>query len=55
VRVPWAELPRKRWVLTDVLNEGEYERDGGEMIDPGLFVDLKAWGYHGFRFSPAVA
>lgn len=55
VRLPWEELRGRRWVLTDVLNEVEYERDGGEMLDPGLFVDLKAYGYHGFRFSPAVA
>jgi len=55
VRVPWGELGGGTWVLTDILNDGVYERDGDEMLDPGLFVDLSPYGYHVLRFSPAVA
>jgi hypothetical protein len=51
VRIPWAELKGRTWILTDVLNDGEYERSGDEMVDPGLFVDLKPYGFHALRFS----
>jgi hypothetical protein len=51
VRMPWGELKGRTWILTDVLNDGEYERSGDEMVDPGLFVDLKPYGFHALRFS----
>jgi hypothetical protein len=27
----------------------EYARDGSELADPGLFVDLEPWGFYFFR------
>jgi glycosidase len=53
VTMPWDELKGRAWMLEDLLNDDEYERDGDEIVDPGLFVDLKPFGYHAFRFSPA--
>ena len=53
VRMPWGELKGRTWFLTDVLNDGDYERSGDEMVEPGLFVDLKPYGFHAFRFFPA--
>jgi glycosidase len=46
VRVPWDELAGRRWWLSDPLSGDLYERDGGPMQDPGLYVDLPAWGFH---------
>jgi hypothetical protein len=46
VRLPWDELAGQSWRLTDVFTERVYERDGDEMSDPGLYVDLPAWGFH---------
>jgi hypothetical protein len=54
VRVPWGGLKRRTWILMDVLNDEDYERDGDEMVDQGLFIDLKPYGYHAFRFLPAA-
>ena len=30
-----------------------YERDGSALMDPGLYIDIKAWGYNLFRLDPA--
>jgi hypothetical protein len=48
VQVPWDELRGKTWRLVDGLSGETYDRNGNEMRDPGLFVDLKPWAYHFF-------
>jgi hypothetical protein len=45
-RFPWEDLAGRSWQLTDTFSGGVYERDGNEMRDPGLYVDLGAWGLH---------
>jgi len=49
VRVPWDELRGKTWLLNDVLSGGSYDRDGDEMRDVGLYVDLGPWKCHLFQ------
>lgn len=39
------------WRLFDQFSSETYERDGDEMLDPGLYVDLLPWSYHFFRFE----
>ena len=46
VHVPWDELRGKEWLLTDVLSGDIYERNGDEMRDAGLYVDLGPWQCH---------
>ena len=46
VQVPWEELRGKTWRLVDGLSGETYDRNGDEIRDPGLFVDLKPWNYH---------
>jgi hypothetical protein len=36
--------------LVDLLSGDVFERNGDEMTEPGLFVDLKPWGYHFLEF-----
>ena len=45
-QLPWDELAGRSWRLTEVLTEEVYERDGSEMRDSGLYIELKAWGFH---------
>ena len=52
VRVPWDDAAGRSWKLTEALTGEAYERDGGEMRDPGLYVDLDAWGIHLLKCSP---
>ena len=50
VRMPGLSLAERTWRLTDLMSGDVFERDGGEMTDPGLFVDLPPWGYHFLEF-----
>ena len=49
VRVPWGDIGGARWNLIDVLSDTIYERDGDELLSPGLYVELGPWNYHFFR------
>ncbi len=49
VHVPWDELRGKHWRLHDVLSGEVYERNGSEMRDAGLYVDLGPWKCHVFQ------
>ncbi len=47
-RVPlgWPDLRGRTWCLTDLLQGSTFNCDGGELADPGLFVDLEPWRFH---------
>lgn len=47
------ELGCRQWHLRDVFSDVTYERNGGEMLSPGLFVDLAPWNFHFFQFLRA--
>jgi glycosidase len=49
VQMPWDELRGKQWRLHDVLSGEDYDRNGDEMCDAGLYVDLGPWNYHLFQ------
>lgn len=49
VRVPWEDLSGRGWLLTDLLTGVEYRRNGSQMVQTGLYVDLEPWGYHFFH------
>jgi hypothetical protein len=46
VRLPWEELRGRSWQMTDHFSGDQLERNGGEMTDPGLYVNLPPWGFH---------
>ena len=50
VRLPWGDVHDKSISLDDLFSDACYSRQGNEMTEPGLFVDLPAWGYHFFKF-----
>ena len=50
VRLPWSDVRDKSMTLEDLFSGTRYSRQGNEMAEPGLFVDLPAWGYHLFEF-----
>lgn len=39
------------WQLTEVFSGDVYDRDGDDMLDRGLYVDLPAYGYQVFGFQ----
>lgn len=50
VRLPWNDLDGYSWELHDLLNMEVFPRDGRELGETGLFVDLDAWKFHLFAF-----
>ena len=43
VRLP--DLPSGCWHLKDLMSDAVYERDGKEMREKGLYLEMKGWGY----------
>ncbi|MER5914512.1 alpha-amylase family glycosyl hydrolase [Streptomyces sp. NPDC001982] len=46
VPLPWTDLHGQSCKLTELLAGNTYEREGDELVDPGLFVALDAWHWH---------
>jgi len=40
IPLPWPDLPGRGWRLTDLAGAEEFDRDGGGLAAPGLFVDM---------------
>jgi len=51
VPLPWPDLSGRPCRLTDLLTDQSYDRDGGQLLTPGLFVDLPARHSHVLRLS----
>lgn len=48
IQVPWVDA-NGMWHLIDLLSGATYERDGGEIRSPGLYVELAPWNFHFFQ------
>lgn len=46
VRLPWSDLEDRQWNFLDEINRTEFKRDGNDLAQNGLFVDLEPWHYH---------
>ena len=46
IPLDWPDLPGRSWQLADILGPSVFQRDGGELASPGLFVDLGPWQFH---------
>ena len=51
ILLPWSDLRGGMRLLVDVMNGERYDLDGDKMIAQGLYVDLKAWGFHFFSMG----
>jgi glycosidase len=51
LRLPFPELAGRSVQLRDLMGPETYERDGSEMLDPGLFIDQKPWQLNIFDLS----
>jgi hypothetical protein len=43
IRLPFADLASQRWRLHDQLGSASYDRDGRDLHERGLYVDMPAW------------
>jgi hypothetical protein len=46
IPLPWPALAHGTRNLADLIAGALLPRDGSELVDPGLYVDLPAWGFH---------
>ena len=46
IALGFAGLTDRSWDLVDVLTERTFHRDGAELAESGLFVDLGPWRHH---------
>ncbi|MFZ4816598.1 MAG: alpha-amylase family glycosyl hydrolase [Phototrophicaceae bacterium] len=51
----WRNLLGSGWLLTDVMAEHTYERQGDNLVHSGLYVELPAYGFQILRFEPIHA
>jgi glycosidase len=54
VELPFDELTGSWFRLRDRLGPESYERDGNELRERGLFLDVPAWGHHVFEVAPLI-
>jgi len=43
VQLPWLELAGHSWQLTDRLSDEQYLRDGSNLLERGLYLDVPPW------------
>ena len=49
VRLPWVDLAGRAVIFQDLMAPMiRYERDGADVSQRGLYLDVRAWGYHVF-------
>jgi glycosidase len=55
IKVPWEDLRDRMCRLADEWVGESYDRNGNDLLAPGLFVDLKPWAVHCFHVQAATA
>jgi hypothetical protein len=51
VRLPLPELAGRTVRLADLMTPVVYDREGGDLLSRGLYLDVPAWGYHVFEMN----
>ncbi len=51
VQLPWSDVGGATWRLTDQLSGEAYDRNGNEMLSPGIYMELQPWQFNLFRLS----
>ena len=51
VELTWDELGGRVWRLSDAFNGDVFIRDGNQMRDSGLYVELDPWRFHFLEFE----
>lgn len=51
VTLPLADLTGRTVGLRDLLGPDQFDRDGSDLAARGLYLDMRAWGYHAFQMD----
>jgi glycosidase len=51
VRLPFDDLRGGKVMLQDLMSDARFEREGNDLLNRGLYLDLPAWGFHIFAWQ----
>ena len=54
VRLPFDDLIGRPVRLQDGMSSAVYDRNGDDLVLPGLYLDMPPWGYHVFNVTGAA-
>src|SRR5262249_42335988 len=54
-RLPLPELAGRRWRLQDQLGHAVHDRDGNDLLTPGLDLDMAPWQASVYSLRPTSA
>ena len=49
--LPFSDLFGRPVRLQDLMSSAVYERNGDDLLLPGLYLDMPPWGYHVFEVN----
>jgi hypothetical protein len=52
--LPWQDLEGRAWRFEDRMGQERYERNGAELAQRGMFLDLRPWSYNVFELTPVA-
>lgn len=55
LRLPFTDLSGTTWRLKDLMSEATYDREGNDLQQRGLYLDLKPWQFHAFEMKRIVS
>ena len=55
LKLPFSEIKTHKVALEDLLSPASYLREGNELFEHGLYLDLKPWSYHVFDLEISEA
>jgi len=53
VRLPFQDVRGQVIRLNDLMSSASYDREGDDLLSPGLYLDMPEWGYHVFEIASA--
>jgi len=51
IPLPFSDLFGRPVRLQDLMGSAVYERNGDDLLLPGLYLDMPPWGYHVFEVT----
>ena len=54
LRLPFGDLAGRSVLLEDLMGPEAFERDGTQLSEGGLYLDMKPWEYHVFRLTTSA-
>ncbi len=51
IKLPFPEIKGRSVRFSDLLSSARYVRDGNELLERGLYLDLQPWSYHVFHLD----